>query len=73
MPPILPAWLAGCTLAFARSLGEFGAVVFIAGNLPFETEIAALLAFIRLEEFDYAGAAASPRVLLGVGLRRCSR
>lgn len=67
-PLILPAWLAGCTTAFARSLGEFGAIVFIAGNLPFETEIAALLAFIRLEEFDYNGAAAIALVLLGFAL-----
>jgi len=63
-PAILPAWLAGSTTAFARSLGEFGAIVFIAGNLPFRTEIAALLAFIRLEEFDYNGAAAIALVLL---------
>lgn len=63
-PAILPAWLAGCTTAFARSLGEFGAIVFIAGNLPFRTEIAALLAFIRLEEYDYNGAAAIALVLL---------
>jgi sulfate transport system permease protein len=67
-PAILPAWLAGCTTAFARSLGEFGAIVFIAGNLPFQTEIAALLAFIRLEEFDYNGAAAIALVLLGFAL-----
>ncbi|MFV0294099.1 MAG: sulfate ABC transporter permease subunit CysT [Paracoccus sp. (in: a-proteobacteria)] len=63
-PQILPAYLAGCTIALARSLGEFGAVVFIAGNLPFETEIAALLAFIRLEEYDYQGAAAIALMLL---------
>ena len=63
-PQILPAYLAGCTIALARSLGEFGAVVFIAGNLPFKTEIAALLAFIRLEEYDYQGAAAIALVLL---------
>ncbi|MBM3604400.1 MAG: sulfate ABC transporter permease subunit CysT [Alphaproteobacteria bacterium] len=67
-PAILPAWLAGCTTAFARSLGEFGAIVFIAGNLPFQTEIAALLAFIRLEEYDYNGAAAIALVLLGFAL-----
>jgi sulfate/thiosulfate transport system permease protein len=67
-PTILPAWLAGCTIAFARSLGEFGAIVFIAGNLPFRTEIAALLAFIRLEEFDYNGAAAIALVLLAFAL-----
>jgi sulfate transport system permease protein len=67
-PAILPAWLAGSTIALARSLGEFGAVVFIAGNLPFETEIASLLAFIRIEEFDYNGAAAIALVLLGFAL-----
>lgn len=63
-PAILPAFLAGATIAFARSLGEFGAVVFIAGNKPGETEIASLLAFIRLEEYDYAGASAIALVLL---------
>ncbi len=63
-PAILPAFLAGSTIAFARSLGEFGAVVFIAGNKPMETEIASLLAYIRLEEYDYAGAAAIALVLL---------
>ncbi|MDD7970981.1 sulfate ABC transporter permease subunit CysT [Roseinatronobacter alkalisoli] len=68
LPAILPAWMAGCTTAFARSLGEFGAIVFIAGNLPFRTEIAALLAYIRLEEYDYNGAAAIALVLLGFAL-----
>ena len=63
-PAILPAFLAGSTIAFARSLGEFGAVVFIAGNLPMKTEIASLLAYIRLEEYDYIGAAAIALVLL---------
>ena len=63
-PQLLPAYLAGCTIALARSLGEFGAIVFIAGNLPFKTEIAALLAYIRLEEYDYQGAAAIALVLL---------
>ncbi|MFN4099698.1 MAG: sulfate ABC transporter permease subunit CysT, partial [Pararhodobacter sp.] len=67
-PAILPAWLAGCTTAFARSLGEFGAVVFIAGNLPMRTEIAALLAYIRIEEYDYTGAAAIALVLLAFAL-----
>ena len=67
-PAILPAFLAGCTMAFARSLGEFGAIVFIAGNLPGQTEIASLLAFIRLEEFDYLGAAAIALVLLAFAL-----
>jgi len=64
LPAILPAWLTGCALAFARSLGEFGAVIFIAGNLPFKTEIAALLIFIRLEEFDYPAASSVAVVLL---------
>ncbi len=68
LPAILPAWLAGSTVAFARSLGEFGAVVFIAGSLPFKTEIAALLAYIRLEEYDYQGAAAIALVLLAFAL-----
>jgi sulfate transport system permease protein len=65
-PAIFPAYLTGCALAFARSLGEFGAVIFIAGNLPFKTEIAALLIFIRLEEYDYPAAAAIAVVLLTV-------
>ena len=64
LPMVLPAWVAGCALGFARSLGEFGAVVFIAGNLPFETEVTALLAFIRLEEFDYPSAAGLACVML---------
>ena len=64
----MPAWLGGVTTSFARSLGEFGAVVFIAGNLPFKTEIASLLAYIRLEEYDYEGAAAIALVLMVVAL-----
>ena len=67
-PAILPAFLVGVTLSFARSLGEFGAVVFIAGNLPMETEIASLLAFIRLEEYDYAGASAIALTLLAIAM-----
>ncbi|WP_442773082.1 sulfate ABC transporter permease subunit CysT [Paenirhodobacter enshiensis] len=67
-PAILPAFLTGVTLSFARSLGEFGAVVFIAGNLPMQTEIASLLAVIRLEEYDYNGASAIALVLLAIAL-----
>lgn len=67
-PAILPSFLVGVTLSFARSLGEFGAVVFIAGNLPMKTEIASLLAVIRLEEYDYNGAAAIALVLLMIAL-----
>jgi sulfate transport system permease protein len=63
-PAILPAFLAGCSLAFARSLGEFGAVIFIAGNRPMQTEITSLLVFIRLEEYDYAAAAALALTIL---------
>ncbi len=63
-PTILPAFMAGCVLSFARSLGEFGAVVFIAGNLPGQTEIVSLLIFIRLDEYNYQGAAALAFVLL---------
>lgn len=63
-PMILPAFLAGATMSFARSLGEFGAVVFIAGNLPMVTEITSLLIFIRLDEFNYGSAAALASVLL---------
>lgn len=64
LPLLTPALLAGVSLAFARSLGEFGAIIFIAGNQPFETEITALLAFIRLEEYDYQAAAAIASVML---------
>lgn len=64
LPLLAPAILAGVSLSFARSLGEFGAIIFIAGNQPFETEITALLTFIRLEEYDYQAAAAIASVLL---------
>lgn len=63
-PELLPSILAGATLALVRSLGEFGAVVFIAGNLPYKTEITSLLIFIRVGEYDYAGAAALATVVL---------
>jgi sulfate transport system permease protein len=65
-PLIFPAFLAGCSLSFARSLGEFGAVIFIAGNQPMKTEIVALLTFIRLEEYDYHAAAAIATVMLAM-------
>lgn len=63
-PAIFPALLAGCSLAFSRAIGEFGAIIFIAGNQPGYSEIAALLTFIRLEEYDYPAAAAIASVLL---------
>ncbi|WP_378950204.1 sulfate ABC transporter permease subunit CysT [Mesorhizobium sp. ANAO-SY3R2] len=64
LPLLMPALLAGLSLSFARSLGEFGAIIFIAGNQPMSTEITALLTFIRLEEYDYQAAAAIASVLL---------
>ena len=54
-PGLAPAILTGFALAFARGVGEYGSVIFIAGNLPYVSEIAPLLIVIRLEEFDYAG------------------
>ncbi|MDZ7639497.1 MAG: sulfate ABC transporter permease subunit CysT [Bryobacterales bacterium] len=63
-PQVMPAVLAGFTMSFARGLGEYGSVVFIAGNMPFRTEIASLLIVTRLEQFDYAGATAIGCVLL---------
>ena len=56
LPMVLPALLTGFALALARSLGEYGSVVFIAGNMPLKTEISALLIVTRLEQYDYAGA-----------------
>lgn len=58
LPMLTPAALTGFALALARSVGEYGSVIFIAGNIPMKTEIAPLLIVIRLEEFDYSGAAA---------------
>lgn len=58
LPTVLPALATGFTLAFARAVGEYGSVIFIAGNLPMKTEITPLLIVIKLEQFDYAGAAA---------------
>jgi sulfate transport system permease protein len=66
LPTVLPALLTGFTLAFARAVGEYGSVIFIAGNLPMKTEITPLLIVIRLEEFDYKGAAALGFVMLVV-------
>jgi sulfate transport system permease protein len=63
-PELLPAWLTGVTLAFARALGEYGSVVFIAGNMPMRTEITPLLIMTKLDQFDYAGASAIALVFL---------
>jgi sulfate transport system permease protein len=64
LPTVLPAALTGFTLAFARAVGEYGSVIFIAGNLPMKTEITPLLIVIHLEQFDYRGAAALGVVML---------
>ncbi|HJT11466.1 MAG TPA: sulfate ABC transporter permease subunit CysT [Dongiaceae bacterium] len=64
LPAILPALLTGFALAFARAVGEYGSVIFIAGNMPLVSEIAPLLIVIKLEQFDYAGAAAIGVIML---------
>jgi sulfate transport system permease protein len=66
LPTVLPAMLTGFTLAFARGVGEYGSVIFISGNLPMKTEITPLLIVIKLEEFDYKGAAALGVVMLSI-------
>jgi sulfate/thiosulfate transport system permease protein len=64
LPGLAPAILTGFALAFARGVGEYGSVIFIAGNIPYVTEIAPLLIVIKLEEFDYAGATAIATIML---------
>jgi sulfate transport system permease protein len=64
LPQLVPALLTGFALAFARGVGEYGSVVFIAGNMPMETEIAPLLIMTKLEQFDYAGATAIALMML---------
>jgi len=64
LPMIFPAVLTGFTLAFARAVGEYGSVIFIAGNMPMRTEIAPLLIVTKLEQYDYAGATAIAVVML---------
>lgn len=68
LPTLWPAVLTGFALAFARGVGEYGSVIFIAGNLPNATEIAPLLITIRLEEFDYGGASAIAAAMLLLSL-----
>lgn len=68
LPNLLPAILTGCALAFARSIGEFGSVVLISGNVPYKTEVAAVNIFSQLENDDPAGAAAIAVVLLAGSL-----
>jgi sulfate transport system permease protein len=64
LPTIMPSLLTGFALALARSVGEYGSVIFIAGNIPYVSEIAPLLIVIRLEEFNYGGATAVATIML---------
>jgi sulfate transport system permease protein len=64
LPQLAPALITGCVMAFARAVGEYGSVIFIAGNLPMVSEIAPLLIIIKLQQYDYAGAAAIGMVML---------
>ncbi|HEY1876520.1 MAG TPA: sulfate ABC transporter permease subunit CysT [Rhizomicrobium sp.] len=66
LPMLLPSLLTGAAMAFARGVGEYGSIIFIAGNIPGVSEIAPLLIVTKLEEFDYAGAAAIGVVMLAV-------
>jgi sulfate/thiosulfate transport system permease protein len=64
LPGLAPAIVTGFALAFARAVGEYGSVIFIAGNLPFKTEITPLLIIIKLEEYNYAAATAIAAIML---------
>jgi sulfate transport system permease protein len=66
LPYLVPAWLTGFALAFARGVGEYGSVVFISGNMPMRTEISPLLIVTKLEQYDYAGATAIAVVMLTI-------
>jgi sulfate transport system permease protein len=65
-PALLPALLTGFALAFARAIGEYGSVIFIAGNMPMVSEITPLIIVTKLEQYDYAGATAVAAVMLSV-------
>jgi len=64
IPPLIPAVMTGATLAFARAIGEYGSVIFIAGNMPGYSEIVPLLIVIKLEQYDYPGAAVIASAML---------
>jgi len=66
LPALLPAWLTGFGLALARAIGEYGSVIFIAGNMPMKTEILPLLIMVKLDQYDYAGATAIGVLMLGL-------
>ena len=64
LPILMPALLTGFALAFARALGEYGSIIFIAGNMPMVSEITPLLIITKLEQYDYAGATSIAVVML---------
>src|SRR3982750_2229020 len=66
VPTVLPGLLTGFTLAFARAVGEYGSVIFIAGNMPMKTEITPLLIMVKLDQYDYTGATAIGVMMLVV-------
>jgi len=68
LPALMPALVTGFSLALARGVGEYGSVIFIAGNMPYVSEIAPLLIVIKLQEYDYAGAAAVGVIMLAISL-----
>ena len=68
LPEVMPSLMAGTALSFTRSLGEFGAVIFIAGNIAWKTEVTSLMIFIRLQEFDYPAASAIASMILAASL-----
>jgi sulfate transport system permease protein len=71
LPTLAPALLTGFALAFARAVGEYGSVIFIAGNMPMVSEITPLLIITKLEQYDYAGATAIAVVMLVIAFRCC--
>jgi sulfate/thiosulfate transport system permease protein len=66
LPPLVPALLTGFALAFARAVGEYGSVIFIAGNIAYVSEIAPLLIIVKLEQYDYAGATGIATIMLAI-------
>ncbi|HMK88325.1 MAG TPA: sulfate ABC transporter permease subunit CysT [Methylocystis sp.] len=66
LPPLVPALLTGFALAFARAVGEYGSVIFIAGNIAYVSEIAPLLIVVKLEQYDYAGATGVATIMLAI-------
>lgn len=68
LPPLIPPILTGVALGFSRAVGEYGSIVIVAGNMPFQDLIAPVLIFQRLEQFDYAGATVIGTVLLAISL-----